>query len=236
MPDILVIDDDPGLRDLLAEYLAAHGFHPVTASDGPTGLAAAEAGGHDLVVLDIMLPGMDGLSVLRELRTKGVHVPVIMLTARGDEVDRIVGLEIGADDYLSKPFNPRELVARIQAVLRRSQAGPSADGPLRAGPLTVDPDRRSVTLAGTEIDLTTTEFELLRVLVQRAGRVVPREQLMELARGEAYAAFDRSVDVHISHLRRKLGDPPRQPRLIKTVRGVGYTVPTAPSWPPPADP
>ncbi len=228
MHRVLVIDDDPGLRELLAEYLGGRGFETATAADGPTGLEAARAGSHDLVVLDIMLPGLDGLGVLRELRTTS-QVPVIMLTARGDDVDRIVGLELGADDYLAKPFNPRELVARIQAVLRRGGV-PDTAQPLRAGPLLVDPDRRSVRLDGDPIELTTTEFELLRVLVARAGRVVPRERLMELARGEDYASFDRSVDVHVSHIRRKLGDDPRSPRLIKTVRGVGYTVPSDPAW------
>lgn len=231
MPDILVVDDDPGLRELLAEYLTTHGLTTVTADDGPSGLAAAEAGGHDLVVLDVMLPGMDGLAVLRALRASSA-VPVIMLTARGDDVDRIVGLELGADDYLAKPFNPRELVARIQAVLRRSQRDGGPEEPLRAGPLVVDPDRRTVTLDGADVPLTTTEFELLRVLVARSGRVVARESLMELARGEDYASFERSVDVHVSNVRRKLGDPARQPCLIKTVRGVGYTVPTDPAWPP----
>lgn len=231
MHHVLVIDDDPGLRDLLAEYLQSRGLRVDTAPDGPSGLEAARSGQHDLVVLDIMLPELDGLGVLRELRATS-QVPVIMLTARGDDIDRIVGLELGADDYLAKPFNPRELVARIQAVLRRGARSPEPGQPLRAGPLVVDPDRRSVQLGDVPIDLTTTEFELLRVLVERAGRVVPRERLMELARGEDYASFDRSVDVHVSHVRRKLGDDPRQPKLIKTVRGVGYTVPTAPDWSP----
>jgi DNA-binding response OmpR family regulator len=232
MPRVLVIDDDPGIRDLLKEYLDARGFVTATAPDGPEGLRAADADRHDLVVLDVMMPGMDGLEVLRTLRATST-VPVIMLTARGDDIDRIVGLELGADDYLAKPFNPRELVARIQAVLRRAHT-PSAepDAAVHAGPLTVDPARRRVTLDGEEVPMTTTEFELLRVLVARAGRVVQREQLMELARGEDFAAFDRSVDVHISHIRRKLGDPARQPHLVKTIRGVGYLVPSTPSWPP----
>lgn len=234
MPQILVIDDDAGVRELVAEYLRSRGFTTATAVDGPSGLEAASSGTHDLVILDVMLPGMDGIEVLRRLRSTST-VPVVMLTARGDDIDRVVGLEMGADDYLPKPFNPRELVARVQAVLRRSHAEPPSDGVLRAGPLRVDPDRRTVALDGTNIPLTTTEFELLRVLVQRAGRVVPREHLMELARGEDFAAFERSVDVHVSHLRRKLGDAARQPQLIKTVRGVGYTVPTDPAWPPGAD-
>ncbi len=224
---VLVVDDDPGLRELLAEYLGSRGFAVTTAVDGPSGLEAAQGSDVDAVILDIMMPGLDGIGVLRELRTTS-QIPVIMLTARGDDVDRIVGLELGADDYLPKPFNPRELVARLQAVLRRSQTAPGPGQLLRAGPLVVDPDRRAVTVEGLEVLLTTTEFEILRVLVERAGRVVPRDRLMELARGEDYASFERAVDVHVSHLRRKLGDDTRSPRFIKTVRGVGYTVPREP--------
>ncbi len=171
------------------------------------------------------MPGKDGFQVLREIRARS-HLPVIMLTARGDELDRIVGLELGADDYLPKPFNPRELQARIQAVLRRSQAGHDAEEqPLHAAGIAIDVARRDVRLDDRPVSLTTTEFEILRALVAAAGRVVPRERLMELARGPDWAAFERSVDVHVSHLRAKLGDDPRDPRLIKTVRGVGYLVP-----------
>ena len=227
MQRILVIDDDARIRELLAEYLGNRGFGVETAEDGEMGLARARAGGVDLVVLDVMMPGKDGFQVCRELRAES-RVPIIMLTARGDDFDRIVGLELGADDYLPKPFNPRELLARVQAVLRRV-AAPADEGlRLSAGSIVVDPDRREVTLGGEAVELTTTEFEILRALVANAGRVIPRERLMELARGEEFAAFDRSVDVHISHLRRKLGDDPRSPRFIKTVRGVGYTVPRDP--------
>ena len=229
MRRLLVIDDDARLRDLLGEYLGARGYEVRTAPDGVTGLDAARAGGVDLVVLDVMMPGKDGFEVVRELRATS-RIPVILLTARGDETDRIVGLELGADDYLPKPFNPRELLARIQAVLRRAEA-PADTGPLRAGALVVDPDRREVTLGGAPIELTTTEFDILRVLVANAGRVVPRERLMELARGDEFAAFERSVDVHVSHLRRKLGDDPKQPALIKTIRAVGYMVPRDPGSP-----
>lgn len=232
MPALLVIDDDPRLRDLLAEYLGGRGHQVETAPDGDAGLQRALAGGDDLVVLDLMMPGRDGLSVLRDLRARSA-VPVIVLTARGDDADRIVGLELGADDYLAKPFNPRELLARIDAVLRRSAPAP-VGAPLVAGPLRVDPDRRSVHVGETRVELTTTEFEILRALVANAGRVIPRERLMELARGEDFASFDRSVDVHVSHLRRKLGDNPREPALIKTVRGVGYLVPREPDHPRPA--
>ncbi len=224
MRRLLVIDDDPRLRELLAEYLTGRGFAVDTAPDGLAGLEAARAGAHALLVLDIMMPGLDGLDVLRELR-KTSTTPVILLTARGDDLDRIVGLELGADDYLPKPFNPRELLARIQAVLRRSEARPEAGAVLRAGPVEVDPDRREARLQGELLSLTTTEFDILRALVANAGRVLPRERLMELARGEDFASFERSIDVHVSHLRRKLGDDPKEPRLLKTVRGVGYMVP-----------
>jgi len=227
MHRILVIDDDARLRELLSEYLGGRGLQVTTAADGEEGLAVLRAGGVDLAVLDVMMPGKDGLQVVRELRTFS-STPVIMLTARDEETDRIVGLELGADDYLPKPFNPRELLARIEAVLRRTGAPPESGGVLVAGALRVDPEQRVVTLDGGPVDLTTTEFEILRVLVANAGRVIPRERLMEMARGGDWAAFDRSVDVHVSHLRRKLGDDPREPAWIKTVRGVGYMVPRDP--------
>ncbi len=225
---LLVIDDDERLRSLLAEYLGGRGYTVLTAPGGVPGLERLRAGGVDLIVLDVMMPDLDGFEVCRRARSF-TKTPIIMLTARGDELDRIVGLEIGADDYLPKPFNPRELLARIQAVLRRTEAAPGAEGALRAGPLAVDVDRRVASLDGKDLTLTTTEFEILRTLVANAGRVIPRERLMELARGEEWAAFDRSVDVHISHLRRKLGDDSRQPVYIKTVRGVGYTMPRDPA-------
>jgi two-component system, OmpR family, phosphate regulon response regulator OmpR len=224
---ILIIDDDERLRGLVAEYLGGRGFTVATAEDGEKGLEALRSGAIDLVVLDVMLPGLDGFEVMREIR-KFSRVPIIMLTARGDETDRIVGLEIGADDYMPKPFNPRELSARIQAVLRRTEVPREESALLSAGPIAIDADRRTVTLDGEPVDLTTTEFEILRTLVANAGRVIPRERLMELARGEDFAAFERSVDVHISHIRRKLGDDPRHPNFVKTVRGVGYTIPKNP--------
>ena len=224
MDRILVIDDDPGLTDLLSEYLQARGLAVVTAPDGERGLERLRSGGIDLVILDVMMPGKDGFEVCREIRA-GSSVPVIMLTARGDDLDRIIGLELGADDYMPKPFNPRELLARIRAVLRRQGAAPNATEAISAAGVRLDPERREVQVDGEPVELTTTEFEILRVLVGSAGRVVPRERLMELARGPDWAAFERSVDVHVSHLRRKLGDDPRAPRRIKTVRGVGYMVP-----------
>ena len=227
MRTILVVDDDDRIRSLLAEYLGGRGYEVLVAADGEAGLEQARSHPIDLVVLDVMMPGKDGLSVLRELRMTGA-LPVIMLTARGEDTDRIVGLELGADDYLAKPFNPRELVARIEAVLRRTEVTTAPGTLLRAGPLVVDEDRRVVTLGGAAIDLTTTEFEILRVLVANAGRVIARERLMELARGEEYAAFDRSVDVHVSHIRKKLGEDTKDPVFVKTVRGVGYTMPRDP--------
>jgi DNA-binding response OmpR family regulator len=224
MQRILVIDDDHSLASLLAEYLGGRGYGVTTAPDGPQGLSLLRAGGVDAVVLDVMLPGMDGFEVLREVRREN-NLPIIMLTARGDETDRIVGLEMGADDYLPKPFNPRELLARLRAVLRRTETPADDDAVLSGAGIRVDPSRREVQVDGAPVELTTTEFELLRTLVASAGRVIPRERLMELARGPDFAAFERSVDVHISHLRRKLGDDPRQPTRIKTVRGIGYLVP-----------
>ena len=225
---ILVIDDDQRLRDLVAEYLSTRGFAVQTAADGEAGLAALASRAPDLIVLDVMMPGRDGFEIVREIR-KDSRVPIIMLTARGDETDRIVGLELGADDYLPKPFNPRELLARIQAVLRRVANDDAQTTRLTAGPLIIDVDRRQVELRGEPIELTTTEFEILRTMVANAGRVISRERLMELARGEDFASFDRSVDVHVSHIRKKLGDDPRRPTFVKTVRGVGYTIPRDPA-------
>lgn len=228
MQTLLVIDDDPGIASLLVEYLGSRGFHVESVSGGRDGLLRLARGGVDLVVLDIMMPGMDGFETCRAIRRGeggDPRVPVIMLTARGDDFDRIVGLELGADDYLPKPFNPRELLARIQAVLRRARPTEAVDPILQAAGIRMDPARRECTVDGRAIELTTTEFDLLHALVAAAGRVIPREGLMAAARGDAYAAFDRSVDVHVSHLRRKLGDDPRKPRRIKTIRGVGYLVP-----------
>ncbi|NOY26071.1 MAG: response regulator transcription factor [Oligoflexia bacterium] len=227
MQTVLVVDDDPGLAELLAEYLGGRGYLVEVASDGPDGLARLRRGGVDLCVLDVMLPGMDGFDVLRALRQDDAlrRLPVVMLTARGDDMDRIVGLELGADDYLPKPFNPRELLARVQAVLRRAQAPAPMDPVLTGAGIRLDPARREVSVDGRIVELTTTEFDILRVLVAASGRVVPRDRLMEFARGEEWAAFERSADVHISHLRRKLGDDPRNPARIKTIRGVGYMVP-----------
>ena len=223
MYKVLVIDDDPKLASLLAEYLGERGFLVELAHEGSRGIELVHGGGIDAVILDVMLPGADGFTVLQELRRTS-SVPVIMLTARGEELDRIVGLELGADDYLPKPFNPRELLARIKAILRRHQAEVEEEI-LHANGLRMIISRREVFIEEEIIELTTTEFEILRVLLSAKGRVVPRERLMEQARGEEWAAYDRSIDVHISHLRRKLGDDSRQPNRIKTIRGIGYLMP-----------
>jgi DNA-binding response OmpR family regulator len=219
VPHILVVEDDRRTLALLAELLGGSGFEVTTATDGDEALMLARARPFDLVVLDVMLPRRDGFQVCADLRMFS-RVPTLMLTARGDPDDRVTGLQLGADDYLPKPFDPRELVARIHAILRRTTA--AAPEVLRAGALQIDLQARSVHLDGAPIDLTTTEFEILRVLAANAGVVVPREKLMELARGAAFAAFDRSVDVHVSHIRKKLGDDSRAPRLLKTVHGIGY--------------
>lgn len=224
MKTLLVIDDDTRLRELVGEYLSGRGYHVRFASDGEQGLQQLRQGGIDLVILDLMLPGIDGLEVCRRLRAFS-QVPVLMLTARGDDTDRIVGLELGADDYLPKPFNPRELAARIHAILRRVEpAAPASSDRIVVGDIVIDPGRRTVTVKDQPIVLTTTEFDILRALAANAERVLPRERVMELARGEDFAAFERAVDVHISHLRKKIGDDPKNPRLLKTIRGVGYTL------------
>lgn len=217
---VLLIDDDVRLRQLLAEYLAQNDVLSESAEDGRMGLALERQGDFDAVILDIMMPGMDGLSVLRKLR-EASPVPVIMLTAKGDEADRVVGLELGADDYLSKPFSPRELLARIRAVLRRGRGSELATV-LRVADIELKADSRQVRAGKQTVELTGIEFDLLRVLMERPGRVISRESLWSLAGRDDTAVSERAVDVHISHLRRKLFDHERSPRLIQTVRGVGY--------------
>ena len=218
----LLIEDDLRLANLTRDYLHKHGLLVTSVHDGDRGLEEALTNRFDVVLLDLMLPGRDGISVCQKIREHS-DVPIIMITARGEEADRVLGLELGADDYVPKPFSPRELLARIRSVIRRArgQLGPKRE-PVQVGPLHMDPGSRRATLAGEDLDLTGYEFDLLMALAERAGRVLSREQLMEMARGNAEEAFDRSIDVHISRLRQKLGDNPRSPRLIKTVRGVGY--------------
>src|SRR2546421_2680418 len=221
---ILVIDDDVELCTLVGEYLAPEGFLVECAHDGKRGLEAAVTGEHLLVVLDVMLPGMNGFDVLRRIRGKS-RVPVLLLTARGEDVDRIVGLEIGGDDYLPKPFNPRELVARIRAILRRSLPGKATDAVpevLSVGDVELDPATRNVYLGGAPVELTSVEFNLLEVLLREAGRVVTRERLVNAVLSRKFMPFDRSIDMHVSKVRRKLGDSDESGDHIKTIRGVGY--------------
>ncbi len=224
---ILIVDDDLRLRELLARYLGEQGFDVQSANDGAgmDQLLAREI--FDLIVLDLMLPQEDGLTLCRRLRGSGNPIPIVMLTARGDEVDRIVGLEMGADDYLPKPFNPRELLARINAVLRRHAPAPKtasavSSAPIRFGEFTFDPESRSLYRNGSLIPLTSGEFTLLNVLVSHPRRPLSRDKLMELARGRELDAFDRSVDVQISRLRKLIEPDLSQPRYIQTVWGVGY--------------
>ena len=221
---VLLVEDDLRLAALTREYLEGHGVAVVHVADGRRAQEEALTGRYDAVLLDLMLPGKDGLDVCREVRARS-DVPIVVLTARGEEADRVMGLELGADDYLGKPYSPRELLARIRAVVRRAKgrAGPALEA-VRVGGLLVDPAARRVVLDGREIALTGYEFALLLALARRAGRVLGREQLMELAKGSADDAFDRSVDVHVSRLRQKLGEDPKRPRLIKTVRGAGYVL------------
>lgn len=220
---ILVVDDDAELSALLVDYLGTEGFVVETVGDGRLGLERAREGGFALVILDVMLPSMQGLDVLRALRTTS-SVPVLMLTARGDDVDRIVGLEIGADDYLGKPFNPRELVARIRAVQRRAER-PPAEGSrseLVVGDVSLHPGTRRVTRGTDEIPLTSVEYTLLETLLRGAGHVLDREELCQKVLGRRFSPYDRSIDVHVSNLRRKLGVDHRGRERIKTVRGTGY--------------
>ena len=214
---ILIVDDDEELSGLLTELLTREGFRVDTQNDGRRGLAAALNGGYDLMVLDVMLPGLDGFEILKRVRREA-RLPILMLTARGEDEDRIVGLELGADDYLPKPFNTRELVARIRAIMRRLEER-QPGGVLEVNGISIDPGTREVRREGQPVEATTFEFDILETLMRSAGRVVSRDELMEELYGRKATPFDRSVDMHISHLRKKLeGDKP----LIKTVRGVGY--------------
>ena len=220
---VLLVEDDERLAALTARYLRAHDVDVVVARDGEEALAVAERAPFDVVLLDLMLPGLDGVAVCRALRGKS-DVAIVMVTARGEEADRVDGLEAGADDYVAKPFSSRELLARVRAQARRArgQVGPPRGDVVAVGPLVLDPAALQARLAGKELQLTTYEFALLRVLAERAGSVLSRERLLDLAKGSAEEAFDRSIDVRISRLRQKLGDDPKNPRLLKTVRGAGY--------------
>jgi DNA-binding response OmpR family regulator len=216
----LLIDDDQELGRLLTEYLTPHGVDLAHAVTGPAGLSRIDEGGIDVILLDVMLPGMDGFAVCRRIRETRPDLPILMLTARGDDNDRIIGLELGADDYVPKPYNARELLARIKAVLRRVRPG-SISEQFTVGDLRIDVPAHTVSLGERPVPLTSFEFRVLCTLARRAGETVTREELA----GDGYdPSVDRSLDVHISHLRQKLGDDPRDPRRIRTVRGVGYVL------------
>ncbi|MDH3518214.1 MAG: response regulator transcription factor [Acidimicrobiia bacterium] len=221
MKTILVVDDELKITRLLRDYLQQAGFRVVTAGDGPAALTTARTEHPDMILLDLGLPGLDGLDVTRTLR-KTSDVPIIMLTARAEESDRIVGLELGADDYLVKPFSPKELVARVRAVLRRVDATVEAPDLVRTGDLEIDSAKRTVTLAGRTIDLTPTEFELLVHVARSPGRVYTRSQLLDALRGVAFESYERAIDAHVKNLRRKLEPDPANPRYLLTVYGVGY--------------
>jgi two-component system alkaline phosphatase synthesis response regulator PhoP len=218
---ILVVDDEAKIVKLARDYLERNGFRVDSAGDGATALAAARRDRPDLIVLDLNLPGMDGLDVCRALRRES-NVPIIMLTARVEEMDRLIGLELGADDYISKPFSPRELVARVRAVLRRVQSSDAPDLVLRAGDLEIDEAGRQVTRGGAAVELTRIEFNLLAILARHAGQVLSREQLMDRLYGVSHDGYDRSIDAHVKNLRRKLEPDTSEPRYIVTVYGIGY--------------
>ncbi|MDT5158651.1 MAG: two-component system, OmpR family, response regulator [Acidobacteriota bacterium] len=233
MESVLIVDDDSELTELVGELLDGEGFRVEVSNRSERGLERALSGEHSLVVLDVMMPGMNGFEVLRRLRAEGSRIPVLMLTARGEDVDRIVGLEIGADDYLPKPFNPRELVARINAILRRVRsrgmeattagtADKSLPDRIEVGDVEIDTGTRHVRRAGASVELTNVEYEILVLLLSSAGRVLKRDELVRSALGRELSVFDRSIDMHVSHLRKKLGPRTGEIERIKTVRGVGY--------------
>ena len=219
--EILVVEDERKIAQILCDYLRRAGYRVVVASSGPEALAAARARMPDLIVLDLGLPQMDGLDVTRRLR-KDSNVPIIMLTARVDESDKLIGLELGADDYVTKPFSPKELVARVRTVLRRTETTPDPNAIIHAGLVTLDRLRMQATVEDRQIDLTPTEFELLAALARQPGRVFTRAQLLDSIRGVRIESFDRAIDAHIKNLRRKLEPDSRNPKYVLTVHGIGY--------------
>jgi two-component system alkaline phosphatase synthesis response regulator PhoP len=222
MKTILVVDDEPGIASLVRDYLEHAGFGLLVAGDGRNALALARSRRPDLVVLDLGLPGLDGLDVARALR-RDSDVPILMLTARTDEADRVAGLELGADDYVSKPFSPREIVARVRAILRRTEIATTlADAPIRVLDVELDPARLRASIGGRPVDLTPTEFALLATLARQPGRVFTRSQLLDAIHGVAFEAYQRAIDGHVKNLRRKLEPDPAHPRYLLTVHGAGY--------------
>lgn len=222
MATILVVDDNESIVSALTEYLEASGYDVISALDGPSAVVAAETHHPDLALVDIMLPGIDGLELTK--RFEALALPVILVTAKSDEVDRLVGLELGADDYITKPFSPREVVARAKAVLRRCSRQSAEQSTIRVGDLVIDHERREVRAGGELADLTRSEFDILATMAAHPGRVYSRLQLLEASSGEAFEGYDRTIDAHVKNIRKKLGDDPRNPRYVRTVIGVGYKV------------
>jgi len=223
MPTVLVVDDEPKIVQLARDYLEHAGFAVLTAGDGASALQAARVRAPDLIVLDLGLPGLDGLEVMRSIRASA-STPIVVLTARDTELDKLLGLELGADDYVTKPFSPRELVARVRAVLRRSERAIEPREHLEVGELVLDLPRLRTTVAGRVVDLTATEFQILGTLAREPGRVFTRSQLLDAVHGVAFDSYERAIDAHIKNIRRKIEADPARPRFIQTVYGVGYRV------------
>jgi DNA-binding response OmpR family regulator len=222
MPTVLVVDDNAKIVEVLTEYLGSEGFSTLSASNGTDALALLDSAPPDLALLDIMLPGVDGLELTKRFEARGV--PVILVTARAEEIDRLLGLQLGADDYITKPFSPREVVARVKAVLRRCARAEQPSAVLTVGDLSIDPEQRSVTVGDTPVELTRSEFDLLALMAASPGRVYSRLQLLEAISGDAFDGYERTIDAHVKNIRRKLGEDSRDPRHVRTVFGVGYKV------------
>jgi len=223
MPTVLVVDDEPKIAQLARDYLEHAGFAVLTAGDGPSALQSARTRHPDLIVLDLGLPGLDGLEVMRSIRASGT-TPIVVLTARDTELDKLLGLELGADDYVTKPFSPRELVARVRAVLRRSERAVEPAERIEVGELALDVPRLRTTVTGRSVELTATEFQLLATMAREPGRVFTRSQLLDAVHGVAFESYERAIDAHIKNIRRKLEPDPARPRIVETVYGVGYRV------------
>ncbi|MEA5075660.1 MAG: response regulator transcription factor [Coriobacteriia bacterium] len=221
--EVLVVDDNEKIVEVLTAYLEQAGFSVRTAIDGATAIAEVDRAVPDIALLDVMLPGVDGIELTRRFQREH-GLPVILVTARSDEVDRLIGLEVGADDYISKPFSPREVVARVKAVLRRSVVQRPGDEAVHIGGLAIDADRRAVMVQGRDVELTRTEFDILAAMAAHPGRVYSRLQLLEIATGDAFEGYERTIDAHVKNIRKKLGEDPRAPRYVHTVFGVGYKV------------